>query len=258
MNKILYCLMLSLPLSTSAFAMDAPNTEEQKTLYAVGLAVSKSLTVFDLSAAELEFVKLGMMDAMTGKKTAVDLAAYQAKVQELARVRRQAMGEKEAAAGKDFAEQAAKEKGAVKTGSGMVYLPLAEGKGERPAANDTVKVIYRGTLVDGREFDSSRKRGKPGQFRLDSVIKCWTEGIQKMKVGGKAKLVCPPETAYGSSGAGEMILPGATLAFEVELLDVKKATPPVPVALPGARPATGAPAAKPATAQVKPMAKAVP
>ena len=235
MNKVLMSFLLLLSLTTPVLAADAPKTEDQKTLYAIGLAVSKSLAVFDLTPAELEMVQLGITDAVTGKKTAVDLASYNAKLQDLARTRRQAQGEKQASAGKDFLEKAAKEKGAVKSDTGIVFLSVTEGKGESPASNDTVKVNYRGTLIDGREFDSSFKRGKPLEFKLDGVIKCWTEGVQKMKVGGKAKLVCPPEMAYGGSGAGDMIMPGATLAFEVELLEVKRATtPPVPVTMPRA------------------------
>lgn len=110
----------------------------------------------------------------------------------------------------------------VKTPSGLVYTELKAGKGPSPTATDTVKVNYRGTLADGKEFDSSYKRGQPAEFPLNRVIPCWTEGVQKMKVGGKAKLVCPPSIAYGDKGAGRAVPPGATLTFEVELLDIKK------------------------------------
>ena len=110
----------------------------------------------------------------------------------------------------------------VKTASGLVYTELKAGSGPSPTATDTVKVNYRGTLADGTEFDSSYKRGQPAEFPLNRVIPCWTEGVQKMKVGGKAKLVCPPSIAYGDRGAGRAVPPGATLTFEVELLDIKK------------------------------------
>lgn len=107
-------------------------------------------------------------------------------------------------------------------GSGIVYESLQEGSGAQPVASDTVKVHYRGTLADGgQEFDSSHKRGEPIEFPLTRVIPCWTEGVQKMKVGGKARLTCPPETAYGSRGAGGLIPPNATLIFEVELLAIR-------------------------------------
>jgi FKBP-type peptidyl-prolyl cis-trans isomerase FkpA len=118
--------------------------------------------------------------------------------------------------------KAATEAGAELTESGMVYRVLKEGTGARPGSpTDTVRVHYRGTFPDGREFDSSHKRGQPAMFRLNRVIKCWTEGVQKMKVGGRAKLTCPPELAYGERNVGDgLIPPGSTLVFEVELLGV--------------------------------------
>jgi FKBP-type peptidyl-prolyl cis-trans isomerase FkpA len=121
----------------------------------------------------------------------------------------------------DTIDKAAKEKGAVKTASGMVYHVIREGKGKSPQASNTVEVNYRGTLTNGKEFDSSYKRNQSISFPLTGVIPCWTEGVQKMKVGGKAKLVCPPELAYGSRGAGSAVPPNATLIFEVELLSIK-------------------------------------
>jgi FKBP-type peptidyl-prolyl cis-trans isomerase FkpA len=121
------------------------------------------------------------------------------------------------------AAASAKEEGAVVTPSGLVYRSLKDGDGASPTASDTVKVHYRGTMPDGREFDSSYKRNAPAQFPLGGVIKCWTEGVQKMKVGGKAKLTCPPAIAYGERGAGGgLIPPNATLLFEVELLEIAK------------------------------------
>jgi FKBP-type peptidyl-prolyl cis-trans isomerase FkpA len=115
---------------------------------------------------------------------------------------------------------AAKEPGAVVSSTGLVYRAVKEGNGASPKASDTVKVHYRGTLPDGKEFDSSYKRGEPIEFPLNRVIPCWTEGVQRMKVGGKAKLTCPPQIAYGANGAGGVIPPNATLLFEVELLGI--------------------------------------
>ncbi len=115
---------------------------------------------------------------------------------------------------------AAKQPGAVVTDSGLVYRTITEGQGASPGASDTVKVHYRGSFPDGREFDSSHKRGQPAEFPLNRVIKCWTEGVQRMKVGGKAHLTCPAAIAYGSRGAGGVIPPNATLQFEVELLGI--------------------------------------
>jgi FKBP-type peptidyl-prolyl cis-trans isomerase FkpA len=207
--------LLAALLATPALAAE-PKTEEQKTLYAVGLAVARELAVFQLTPADLELVKQGIADGVTGKKPAVSLDEYNAKVQELAKTRT-------AAASKDFLEKAAQEKGAVRTESGLVYLSLKDGTGDSPGPKDTVKVNYRGTLPGGKEFDSSYKRGEPIEFPLSGVIKCWTEGVAKMKVGGKARLVCPSSIAYGERGAGSTIPPNATLVFEVELLEVKKA-----------------------------------
>ncbi|HEY6896298.1 MAG TPA: iron chelate uptake ABC transporter family permease subunit, partial [Rhodocyclaceae bacterium] len=122
----------------------------------------------------------------------------------------------------DFAAAAAKEAGASVSPSGLVFLSLKEGTGGSPAATDIVKVHYKGVFPDGKEFDSSYKRGQPAEFPLNRVIRCWTEGVQRMKVGGKAKLTCPPAIAYGERGAGGVIPPNATLQFEVELLDIAR------------------------------------
>jgi FKBP-type peptidyl-prolyl cis-trans isomerase FkpA len=115
---------------------------------------------------------------------------------------------------------AAKEQGATVAADGLVYRSLKDGTGASPAATDVVKVNYRGTFVDGKEFDSSYAHGQPISFPLNRVIPCWTEGVQKMKVGGKAKLTCPSAIAYGARGAGGVIPPNATLVFEVELLAI--------------------------------------
>ena len=117
-------------------------------------------------------------------------------------------------------QAAAKETGAVVTPSGLVYRSLKDGTGASPKATDTVKVHYRGTFPDGREFDSSYKRNEAIEFPLSGVIACWTEGVQHMKVGGKAKLTCPAAIAYGARGAGSAIPPNATILFEVELLAI--------------------------------------
>jgi FKBP-type peptidyl-prolyl cis-trans isomerase FkpA len=120
----------------------------------------------------------------------------------------------------DLAAVAAKEPGALVTPSGLVFLSLKQGSGASPQASDKVRVHYRGTFADGKEFDSSYSRGQPAEFPLERVIKCWTEGVQRMQIGGKAKLTCPPAIAYGDRGAGSVIPPGATLQFEVELLGI--------------------------------------
>jgi len=125
-----------------------------------------------------------------------------------------------AATAADVATAAAKEPGAEVSASGLVFRSLKAGSGASPQATDTVRVHYRGTFPDGKEFDSSYARGEPAEFPLNRVIKCWTEGVQKLKVGGKAKLTCPPAIAYGARGADGVIPPNATLQFEVELLGI--------------------------------------
>jgi len=186
------------------------------------LYVTSTLTVFNLTPAELEIVVQGLRDGQSGKKLDMDIPTYALKVKDLSKARRQAQGDKLAPLNKEFLEKAAREKGAVKTSSGLVYIPLREGTGASPAASDSVTVNYRGSLADGKEFDSSYKRDKPAEFKLTAVIPCWTEGLQKMKTGGKARLVCPASIAYGDNGAGDIILPGAALNFEIELLEIKK------------------------------------
>ncbi|MDR3580795.1 MAG: FKBP-type peptidyl-prolyl cis-trans isomerase [Oryzomonas sp.] len=220
MRRLTLALLITL-VAIPAFAAEAPKTEEQKTLYAIGLYMARQLSVFSLTPAELDLVKQGMSDGVTGAKPLVDLETYQKHVQELATARRNAQEGKLAAAAKELIAKAAKEKGAITTKSGMVYLSLKVGNGAAPATSDKVKVHYRGTLVDGTEFDSSYKRGEPVEFALNSVIPCWTEGVQMMKPGGKARLVCPAAIAYGERGVGP-IPPNATLVFEIELLGVTK------------------------------------
>ena len=145
-----------------------------------------------------------------------------ARIKSLARAATLVLAATAAHADTDLAAAAAKEKGAIVTPSGLVYVSLREGRGASPTAADVVKVHYRGVLANGTEFDSSYKRNEPAQFPLGGVIPCWTEGVQRMKVGGKAKLVCPAAIAYGQRGAGGVIPPNATLQFEVELLEIAK------------------------------------
>jgi len=196
--------------------------DDQKTMYALGVAISQSLAQFSLSESELELVKAGMTDGVLNKPIKVDMQAFQAKVQQLHAARVGAAAEKEKKAGADFVAKAAAEAGAIKTDSGAIVKTLKEGSGPNPTAADTVKVHYHGTLTNGEVFDSSVTRGAPATFPLTGVIKCWTEGVQKIKVGGKSRLVCPADIAYGDRGSPPVIKPGATLVFEVELLEIVK------------------------------------
>lgn len=192
-----------------------PQTDDEKTLYSVGYSFGKSLAIFGLSPAEMEILKKGITDAHTGTPPAVDLDQYGPRAQsELARGR-------QGKANEAFLEKAAQEKGAVKLPSGIIYKELKAGSGSSPKPTDTVGVNYRGMLMNGEEFDSSYKRGQVAEFPLNGVITCWTEGVQKMKVGGQAKLVCPAKTAYGDRPPpGSKITPNSVLVFEVELVSI--------------------------------------
>jgi FKBP-type peptidyl-prolyl cis-trans isomerase FkpA len=148
------------------------------------------------------------------------MAAFGPKVQALATERATARAAVEKEASADYVYEMAQSPGAERSPSGMVFIPVTAGTGASPKATDTVNVHYHGTLRDGTVFDSSVQRGEPISFPLNGVIPCWTEGLQKMKVGGKAKLVCPSDTAYGDAGQGP-IPGGAALIFEVELLGIE-------------------------------------
>jgi FKBP-type peptidyl-prolyl cis-trans isomerase FkpA len=200
-------------------------TDDEKSLYALGVIMSRNLAVFGLNAAELEIVKRGLTDGILDRKLEVDGEKMAELVDTFAESRMKAQAEKEKAAAKEFLEAAAKEKGAVRTDSGLIITPIAEGTGESPKATDTVKVNYHGTLRDGSVFDSSVQRGTPATIPLNRVIPCWTEGVQKMKVGGRSKLVCPSSIAYGDTGRPPTIKPGAPLVFEVELIEIMPAGP---------------------------------
>lgn len=226
--------LAALVVSTLTFAADAgvpsaagpaPLTadEKKKALYAVGASIGKSLANdFAPTADELKEIVKGLTDASSGKTLALVPEDHFPKVQQLIKERREVRGAAEKKKSAEYLEKAGKEKGAEKLASGLIITHTKVGAGAQPTAADTVKVHYRGTLTDGTEFDSSYKRNAPIDFPLSGVIKCWTEGVGKMKVGGKAKLVCPSDIAYGPTGSPPVIPPNATLVFEVELLDVVK------------------------------------
>jgi FKBP-type peptidyl-prolyl cis-trans isomerase FkpA len=195
-------------------------TEADKTLYALGVTIGRSLDRFALTPEELEVVKAGLSDVVLGREPAVDVQQYRTQIQELQTQRRDALAAEEKTASAAFLAAEAKAEGAESTESGLIFTEVVAGTGESPQATSIVKVHYHGALRDGTVFDSSVDRGEPAQFPLNRVIPCWTEGLQKMKVGGKARLVCPSDIAYGNRGAPPRIPGGAALAFDVELIEI--------------------------------------
>jgi FKBP-type peptidyl-prolyl cis-trans isomerase FkpA len=202
---------------------EAPLTEEQKSLYSLGVLMSQSISTFNLTPEEVAVVQKGLADGVSGKKSAEEAQADVPKIQELQRARMAVANEKASAAGVAFLATKEKEAGFTKTATGILINHTQVGTGASPKATDKVKVHYEGKLIDGKVFDSSLQRGEPVEFPLDGVIACWTEGVQTMKVGGKAQLVCPANLAYGPNGSPPTIPPEATLVFDVELLEIVKA-----------------------------------
>jgi FKBP-type peptidyl-prolyl cis-trans isomerase FkpA len=195
-------------------------TDQDKTLYALGLAIGGNVREFSLTDSEVTIVADGIRDAVLGNQPKVELQVYGPRIQELAQQRGSAASTAEKQASEAWVAQQAGSPGAERSASGVVFIPITEGTGANPTATSTVEVHYHGTLRDGTVFDSSVQRGESISFPLNGVIPCWTEGVQKIKVGGKAKLVCPSDTAYGDQGSGS-IPGGAALAFEVELLGIE-------------------------------------
>ncbi len=219
---LVWSLLCLLTTASTALAVDPKlDTDDQKTLYALGIILSQNLGPFQLTEAELAVVQAGLADGILRRDAKVEMKTYGPKVKELSDKRMAATAAGEKKVGQAFLEKAAGEKGATKTQSGLVISTVKAGNGPSPKATDTVKVNYQGTLTDGTVFDSSIKRGEPATFPLNRVIPCWTEGVQLMKVGGKSRLVCPASLAYGDRGSPR-IKPGATLVFEVELLEIVK------------------------------------
>ena len=197
------------------------DTEDAKILYAIGYAVSqRGVATLKLNEAELETVKAGFADGALGQKGKIDMDVYGGKLNEWAQARITAGAGENKKTGVAFLEKTAKEEGIKKTGSGLLYKMVKEGTGPTPTPTDRVKVHYTGTLIDGTVFDSSVKRDTPAEFGLNQVIPCWTEGMQFLKTGGKIKLYCPADIAYGDRATGS-IPPGSTLIFDVELLEVR-------------------------------------
>ena len=207
-------------------------TTDPKTFYALGFYTGQNLSVFELTTDEMSQVLKGLKDGAANKKSAVEMdRARLRQISALAQERMAKRAEKEKAAGEKFVEKMLKEPGAKKLENGVVYIEKAAGTGKQPTATDKVQVHYTGTLTNGKVFDSSVERKEPATFGLVYVIPCWTEAVSQMKEGGKAKVVCPSETAYGEQGQPPVIAPGATLVFDIELLKVMEPEPvPAPAA----------------------------
>ncbi len=227
MKRFLAVLALSIPLAVPAAAGDQPGAKApadqpslHDTLYALGAEIGRSIEWFDLSPDEAKIVAEGMIDATQGRAK-LDSEPLRPAIQKLQEERKSRYADKQKAAGKAYIDKFVAE-GATRLENGAAIRTIQAGNGPSPTANDTVKVHYTGTLIDGTKFDSSRDRGQPATFPLARIIPCWKEGLQKMKVGERAKLVCPSDTAYGDRGRPPVIKPGATLVFDVELLGIEQ------------------------------------
>ena len=213
------CLALAAPLHASA--QDSDRERDDRAIYSMGVLQGKDLkSTFSFSERELQLFLNGTRAGYQGKSE-VDVRAEGPAIRNLQQSRKDRARDAEKKAGAAYAALMAQEEGARVLDSGVVIRKLKSGLGDNPKIVDKVKVHYHGTLRDGTVFDSSVDRGSPASFPLNRVIPCWTEGVQLMKVGEKAKLTCPAEGAYGDRGSGPLIKPGATLTFEVELLGIE-------------------------------------
>ena len=198
----------------------AEEKKEDNVYYVLGVWVSNQLATFGVTENDLTFVVDGVKDGVAGKADHINLGNHTAQLQALQQEHFANLAAAEKDESVQFLTAAGKEAGATTYDSGLVMTTISEGGGATPKATDTVSVHYQGTFRDGTVFDSSIERGSPAQFPLDRVIPCWTEGVAKMKVGGKSKLVCPSDIAYGDTGSPPRIPGGAALVFEVELLEI--------------------------------------
>ena len=199
-----------------------PKSEDDKTFYSMGVLMGSRLKAVDLKDTEIDMIVQGLRDSAKGKENKdIDIATYRGKVQSIFRARMEKNTDKFKNEGKAYLEKFVSKEGGQKTASGIGYKVLKPGTGAKPKATDTVEVHYHGTLIDGKVFDSSVDRKKKISFPLNRVIKCWTEGMQLVGIGGKIRLVCPSDLAYGDQGAPPKIPGGSTLVFDVELFSIK-------------------------------------
>jgi FKBP-type peptidyl-prolyl cis-trans isomerase FkpA len=198
--------------------------DDERIIYALGVVLAQNIAELNLTENEFDVAAEGMRDVIRGADPRIEMEVYGPQIERFANQRIDAAASLGAAPEREasavFADEIAAEPGAERLPSGVILVPMTEGDGANPVATDTVTVHYHGTLRDGTVFDSSVDRGEPATFPLTGVIPCWTEGVQKIKVGGKAKLLCPSDTAYGDGGRPG-IPGGAALLFEVELLGIE-------------------------------------
>ena len=244
------------PSPSPTAAPDQPigplKTQKDKVSYSIGLDIGTTLKR-QLIDVDPQLLQNGLKDGLDGKKPLMTdeqvketMATFQKEMMAKQAAAKKEQGEKNEAQGKKFLEDNKKKDGWKTTASGLQYKVLKEGKGTTPKDTDTVKVNYRGTTIDGTEFDSSYKRGQPATFPVNRVIKGWTEALQLMKPGAKYQLAIPAELAYGERGAGSDIGPNSTLLFDVELIEVVAPTPtPKPTTYDSSRPEGQPGAAKP-------------
>lgn len=237
------------PAATQGAAAKPGSTDPQqdKALYALGVLLSRNLETFQLSEAEFAHVKAGIVNGFHNKPEAASAEASLPQIQALQRTRVLALSAREKEAGQAYLDKAASTPGATKTGSGLLYIPVSAGTGPTPERTDRVKVNYEGRLIDGTVFDSSAQHGQAATLAVGSIIPCWTEALQLMKVGGKSRIVCPAALAYGDRGAPPKIKPGASLVFDIELVSIE---PPAPAPVSGA--SSGGQGAAPAAATSSP------
>jgi len=229
MKKSMLALALSGALATTAAVQAQPlETEQQKLSYSLGLILGERIQA-DVETLDVEAFSQGVEAVFSGQEPALDqqqvaevMQAFQQRKMEEQRQAMAKLAEENGAKGAAYMAKNGAREGVVTTDSGLQYEVLTAGQGKSPKATDTVKVHYRGQLIDGTEFDSSYARNEPVSFPLDGVIPGWTEGLQLMQEGGKSRLVIPADLAYGPGGMGNAIGPNETLVFEVELLDVRK------------------------------------
>lgn len=215
----------------------SPAQEESDALYALGGWLARDLAGVKLEEKDLKPLQDGLADALLRRPLRVKPRDVGGRVQKLLSDRRAATAAEEKLAGASLLAEAKQQPGARRTTNGVVYQSLVEGRGESPTLTDQVKVHYEGKLRDGSTFDSSYERGKPAVFGMNQVIPCWTEALQLMQPGGKARITCPSDLAYGARGLPGRILPGALLRFELELLELV----PASEAKPGPAAARGTP-----------------